>query len=310
MESTARSAARETGLARFTLDSSHLRLTSRASSAAPSLGTQPTQADQPEAALAAMLVSALRAGDAAASTDIALLMTVRMEVAAVYQLMSSCLDELGTAWATGSGSVLAERAATHAAQAVVSALQHQAPRPTACGTVVVAAPPGDRHTLALAALGHLLQQAGRPVRVVDDLPIDELCLLAAEPGTDAVVLSAHTALAPSAARQLLAAVRQGAPDVLVAAGGPGFPTGVSADLVTTDYQELLAALELRMSALTLREREVLLAVADGRTNSEIALLLHVSSATIKTHLDNIYAKTGTEHRAAAVAHALRRGWIR
>lgn len=310
MGSTARSAARDTELARFPVAPSIARLSSPAALGAPSSGTQLAQSGSPEEPLGAMLVSALRAGDAAASTDIALLMSERLDAAAVYRLMSSCLSELGSAWADGSGSVLAERAATHAAHAVVSALRHQAPRPTMCGTVVVAAPPGDRHTLALAVLGHLLQQAGRPVRVVDDLPVDELCLLAAEPGTAAVVLSAHTALVPSAARQLLAALRQAAPDVLIAAGGPGYPTGVSADTVTTDHEELLAELELRMSALTLREREVLLAVAAGRTNSEIAQLLHVSSTTIKTHLDRIYAKTGTEHRAAAVAHALRRGWIR
>jgi DNA-binding NarL/FixJ family response regulator len=54
---------------------------------------------------------------------------------------------------------------------------------------------------------------------------------------------------------------------------------------------------------------VLAAVADGMTTLEIADRLCLSSSTVKTHLDHILSKTGTEHRAAAVAAALRAGWL-
>jgi DNA-binding CsgD family transcriptional regulator len=54
---------------------------------------------------------------------------------------------------------------------------------------------------------------------------------------------------------------------------------------------------------------VLGCVADGLTNSEAATRLGVGAATVRSHLDRIFTKTGTTHRAAAVAMALRRGWV-
>jgi two-component system nitrate/nitrite response regulator NarL len=61
--------------------------------------------------------------------------------------------------------------------------------------------------------------------------------------------------------------------------------------------------------LTRREREALSLAADGRSTAEIALLLHVSAATVKTHLANAYRKLGVSDRAAAVAEGARRGLI-
>ena len=63
------------------------------------------------------------------------------------------------------------------------------------------------------------------------------------------------------------------------------------------------------SPLTRRELEVLGLAADGLTTTEIASELIVEPATIKTHLDHIYAKLGVGNRTAAVAYALRRGVI-
>lgn len=262
--------------------------------------------------LASSLGAALRTGDAPAAHAFATLLSERGGPAAVYAALSECLASLGDDWATRRGPVLAERTASHAAAAVAARLLAEAPAPTLCGTVVLATPPGDRHTLALTALAHLLQAAGRPVLVVDDLPLDELAQLAAAPGTAAVVLSAHVALPVVAARQLLSTLRRAAPEVFLAIGGPGFPraTSAAADLVTDDVALLLKELDAQSSVLTSREREVLLGVADGLTNAEIALQLGLSPSTVKTHLDHVFAKTRTEHRAAAVARALRQGWIR
>ena len=57
------------------------------------------------------------------------------------------------------------------------------------------------------------------------------------------------------------------------------------------------------AALTAREREVLDMVATGATNAAIADALVVSPATVKKHLDNIYAKLSVGSRAAAADRA-------
>jgi PAS domain S-box-containing protein len=61
--------------------------------------------------------------------------------------------------------------------------------------------------------------------------------------------------------------------------------------------------------LTKRETEVITLVADGNSANDIGAELHLSPATIKTHLASVYHKLGVRDRAAAVATALRRGII-
>ncbi|WP_433403533.1 response regulator [Streptomyces sp. CA-146814] len=61
------------------------------------------------------------------------------------------------------------------------------------------------------------------------------------------------------------------------------------------------------AVLSAREREVLVLVAKGTTNREIAAELFISEATVKTHLTHIFAKLGTKDRAAAVAVGYDRG---
>jgi|SRR4051794_17999109 len=62
--------------------------------------------------------------------------------------------------------------------------------------------------------------------------------------------------------------------------------------------------------LTARESEVLVLIADGLTNQEIARKLHVSTATVKTHINNLFAKTGLKDRAQAVRYAYAKGLVR
>jgi DNA-binding NarL/FixJ family response regulator len=62
--------------------------------------------------------------------------------------------------------------------------------------------------------------------------------------------------------------------------------------------------------LTARETEVLVLIAEGLTNQEIARRLHVSTATVKTHINNLFAKTGLKDRAQAVRYAYGKGLVR
>jgi DNA-binding NarL/FixJ family response regulator len=57
--------------------------------------------------------------------------------------------------------------------------------------------------------------------------------------------------------------------------------------------------------LTQREVEILGLIARGLTNPEIAAQLFLSSHTIKTHINRIFAKTGSRDRAAAIGYAHR-----
>ncbi|MFR0356763.1 response regulator transcription factor [Streptomyces sediminimaris] len=71
-----------------------------------------------------------------------------------------------------------------------------------------------------------------------------------------------------------------------------------------------AAVPEAPDGLTTRETEVLLLIAEGLSNQEIARRLHVSTATVKTHINNLFAKTGLKDRAQAVRYAYAKGLAR
>lgn len=96
-------------------------------------------------------------------------------------------------------------------------------------------------------------------------------------------------------------LKDAGPDELLAAVHAA-AAGESA-LSPTVAARLLTRLRDPRPVLTDRESEVLRAVADGATNRQAAASLHVSEATVKTHLVHVFDKLGVTSRTAAVARA-------
>ena len=61
---------------------------------------------------------------------------------------------------------------------------------------------------------------------------------------------------------------------------------------------------LRALDLTPREAEILLWVAQGKSNAEIAIITNASEKTVKNHLTHVFEKLGVESRNAATVRAL------
>jgi DNA-binding NarL/FixJ family response regulator len=66
----------------------------------------------------------------------------------------------------------------------------------------------------------------------------------------------------------------------------------------------------RLETLTGREREILLEVGLGRTNAQIAAALHLSEATVKTHVTRLFEKLGATNRVQVAITAHRAGVVR
>ncbi len=108
--------------------------------------------------------------------------------------------------------------------------------------------------------------------------------------------------------QLVSAVRT------VAAGEALLDPGVTQRVVTAFVEGVVTAGDRRpppeLDSLTDREREVLVHVARGRSNAEIAGLLVVSETTVKTHVGRVLAKLRLRDRVQAVVYAYEHGVVR
>jgi NarL family two-component system response regulator LiaR len=62
-------------------------------------------------------------------------------------------------------------------------------------------------------------------------------------------------------------------------------------------------------ALTNREKEVLMLIADGKSNKDISEELYISIKTVKTHVSNLLMKCELEDRTQLAIYAHRKGWV-
>lgn len=154
----------------------------------------------------------------------------------------------------------------------------------------------------LEATRRILADADWPVRVVilTTFDPDEYVYEALRAGASAFVLKDI----PRA--ELVAAVRT------VAEGGALLTPSITrrlierfADSPTAENAQLSAELD----RLTDREREVLVAIGRGYNNAEIAERLFIGAATVKTHINSVFAKLGLRDRAQAVVFAYESGVV-
>ncbi|MBO2453234.1 response regulator transcription factor [Actinomadura barringtoniae] len=180
------------------------------------------------------------------------------------------------------------------------------------------------------------------VRQVADLEPDVVLMDVRMPGTDGIEATEQIVRSHATTRVLIlttfdldeyafAALRAGAAGFLLKNAQPadliaGIRTVASGDGVVAPRvtrrlietfvgagtpQSLAAQTEnARLGRLTDREREVLVAMARGRSNAEIAHELGLSEATVKTHVSRILPKLGLRDRVQAVVLAYQTGLIR
>jgi DNA-binding NarL/FixJ family response regulator len=98
--------------------------------------------------------------------------------------------------------------------------------------------------------------------------------------------------------------------VVTVAGGESLPAPeVMRSLITRFAPDASSGASSFSLALTPREQDVLVLIATGYSNQEIAERLHVSHETVKTHVKHVYAKVGARDRAQAVIAAYEAGLV-
>jgi DNA-binding NarL/FixJ family response regulator len=192
------------------------------------------------------------------------------------------------------------------------------------GITVVASAADGRQAIALVA-------EHRPDAILLDLHMPVLdgietatMLTAQHPDVAIVVLTTY-----ADDSSILAALRAGARSYLTknadrleiaqtlrsaASGLSVLDPGVQASLLAAVADPVTPGLPANVrvelpDGLTPREAEILTLLAQGLTNPEIATRLVLSGHTIKTHLNHVFAKTGSRDRAAATAYAQVHGLV-
>ncbi|ASF07365.1 response regulator [Nocardia brasiliensis] len=152
----------------------------------------------------------------------------------------------------------------------------------------------------LEAMRHLAADADGPrVLIVTTFDQDEHVFQALRSGASGFILK------DSPPEQLLHAIR------VVAAGDALLTPSITRRMISAFARRpaALPALPDGPAALTGREREVLEHVAAGRSNAEIAVTLHLSVATVKTHVGRLLTKLSVRDRAQLVVLAYETGIV-
>ncbi len=147
----------------------------------------------------------------------------------------------------------------------------------------------------LEATARILDESGDETRVIilTTFDPDEYVYKALQAGASGFVLKD---IPPE---ELVAAVRT------VADGGAMLAPVITRRLIGRFATQLGAERDLakRLERLTTRELDVLKALADGKSNVEIAEALFIGAATVKTHVSSLLSKLGLRDRAQAVVFA-------
>ncbi|MEV5826330.1 response regulator transcription factor [Spirillospora sp. NPDC052242] len=136
-----------------------------------------------------------------------------------------------------------------------------------------------------------------PVVVLTTFDLDEYVRTALRHGAVGFLLK------DASGEEMLAAVRS------AARGDAMLSPKVTRRLLRRFADTGRAEAERRLDVLTAKEREVLVAVGGGLSNTDIAAALHMSEATVKTHVSRILAKLALTNRVQAAILAHRAGLL-
>ena len=178
------------------------------------------------------LVAELTEGDLAALRELDRA-AARLPLEEVLEnVVAPVLHEVGVRWADRRITVAEEHAASAIVGAWLGAQTRWFPPVMRPGTVVTAAPEGERHELGLVMLGMFLRrQAVRVLHLGSDLPADELCRMIEPRGASVVVLGVSTALGHVGLLEAIDCIRDLPAPPVVAVGGPWSPPeGLPADV--------------------------------------------------------------------------------
>lgn len=159
-------------------------------------------------------------------------------------------------------------------------------------------------SLRAGASGFVLKNSP-PETLVDAIRVVHQGDALLDPQVTKSVISAAVREAAAPAGEATASEELPAPDVTPAEGAPArdaTPSGLAPAQAASPTHPAL-------DALTEREREVLLLLAEGHSNAAIATRMYVSAATIKTHVSNLLAKLGVHDRIHAVIFAYEHGVV-
>lgn len=147
----------------------------------------------------------------------------------------------------------------------------------------------------------LTAQNNQPIRVIilTTFHIDEAVYAALRAGASGFLLK------DAAPTEIVAAIRA------VAAGEAWLDPAVTRRLIDTftARPEQRTPIPAQMTQLTPREREVLIFLAEGMSNTELAGQLVISEATVKTHLAHVITKLGVREKTHAVIAAYQTGFV-